>query len=274
MMPRLAKHLSFTSLIAFNSLIAASNIPLSEEKEIQSHFSELAKEPGAIVFTPPTGWFLADPKALPSNVKVMVVGKGNSEYPPSLNLTTEKFSGTLKQYLKIVKSINDSKGDEWKDLGTIRTEAGEGSLSQVDIKSKFGTERLMHVILEKNGTIYILTAAALKNEFPKYYKDFFSSMRSLRINKDNFELVKEAPRRNLLQKSTNDLKQAWAAYYQKFKQSPQENPIADLYEAAFKSEGFQSQYWIPYKNMLAKDYADMGNSWQKQILEQVHGELY
>lgn len=199
MIPKFAKHLTFVSLATFGSLTAALSIPIEDEKAIQSHFADLAKEPGSVIFTPPTGWFLADPNALPPNVKVMVVGKGNSEYPPSLNLTTEKYSGTLKQYLKIVKSINDSKGDEWKDLGTIRTEAGEGSLSQVDIKSKFGTERLMHVILQKEGTIYILTAAALKNEFPKYYKDFFNSMRSLRINKNNVDPIQQPAQKTDLQ---------------------------------------------------------------------------
>lgn len=175
------------SLLLLAPLTAATNIPLNEEKAIQEHFLELAQDPGAVIFTPPQGWYLADPKALPPSVKVMVVGKGTSEYPPSLNLSTEKFSGTLKHYLKIVKALNESKGDEWKDLGTIRTEAGDASLSQVDTKSKWGTERLMHVILEKNGTIYILTAAALKNEFPKYYKEFFNSMRSLQINRDAIE---------------------------------------------------------------------------------------
>lgn len=86
-----------------------------------------------------------------------------------------------------MKDINTNRGDDWKDLGTIRTEAGDASLSQVDTKSKWGIERLMHVILEKNGTIYILTAAALKNDFPKFYKEFFNSMRSLRFNAEVIE---------------------------------------------------------------------------------------
>ncbi len=174
-------------------LFAATNIPMAEEKVIQEHFAAIAQEPGAVMFTPPEGWLLADPKALPENVRVMVVGKGAKEYPPSMNLTIETFAGTLKQYLKIVKAINENKGDEWKDLGTIQTEAGEASLSQVDIKSNWGTERLMHVILLKNGTAYILTAAALKDEFPKFYKDFFNSMRSLRINKDDIGMAKVKP---------------------------------------------------------------------------------
>ncbi len=169
-------------LLSFSS--AATNMSPAEEKALQTSFSTLAKEPGAVLFTPPTGWVVADPKSLLPNVKIMVVGKGARDYPPSMNLTIERFSGTLKQYLRIVKVINENRGDEWKDLGLIRTEAGDASLSQVDTKSKWGTERLMHVILIKDQTVYILTAAALKEEFPKFYKEFFNSLRSLRINKE------------------------------------------------------------------------------------------
>lgn len=140
------------------------------------------QETDVAVFTPPPGWRLADSKALPPSVKIMVVGKGEHEFPPSMNLGTEKFDGNLKDYLKVIKAINDSQGASWKDLGLIRTEAGDASLSQLDTKTQWGDVRMMHVILIKNGTVYILTAAALQDEFPKFYKDFFSSMKSLRFN--------------------------------------------------------------------------------------------
>ncbi len=265
--------LSAAGLCFTFTLDGAVNIPPAEEKSIQESFAATVQEPGAVMFTPPEGWFLADPKALPPNVKVMVVGKGSKDYPPSMNLSIEKFSGTLKQYLKIVKAINENKGDEWKDLGSIRTEAGDASLSQVDTKSKWGTERLMHVIFLKNGTVYILTAAALKEEFPKFYKDFFNSMRSLRINKDLFEMVKEESRRNAIQKEINDLKNGWAVYYQKFKQQPQESTTQTIAKAAFQSDNFQAQYWTPFKTMLKRDYADMNEAWQRQILDKVQEEL-
>jgi|LakMenEpi03Aug12_release.lakeMendotaPanAssembly.Ray.scaffolds.fasta_scaffold01000_19 hypothetical protein len=260
--------------IFFSSLSAATNIPIQEEQAMQEHFSHLAHKPGAVVFTPPVGWFLADPKALPNNVKIMVVGKGAPGYPPSINLSTEKFSGGLKQYLKIVKNINEKNGDEWKDLGTIRTEAGNASLSQVDIQSKWGTERLMHVILEKNGMIYILTAAAMKSEFPKYYKDFFSSLRSLRINPDSIELVKDNTRRTALEKTIHDLKQDWIVYYQKYKQTAQNIPADQLSERAFNSENFQKPYWESFKSLLVKNYADMGIEWQTQLLKKTQEDLF
>jgi len=135
-----------------------------------------------VQFTPPEGWLMAKGETLPTNVQVMVVGKGGKEFPPSINLSTEEFGGSVKDYLKIVKSINEAHGAEWKDLGPIITEAGEGSLSQVDTQTEWGAVKMMHVILVRDGVTYILTAAALRDEFPKFYKDFFRSLRSLRFN--------------------------------------------------------------------------------------------
>jgi hypothetical protein len=161
----------------------SADFSIAEEKEVQKGFAELADAPGAVTFSPPEGWVVADPKQLPSNILVFVVGKSIHEYPPSLNLAYDKFSGTLKQYLqKIVKPSNQRQGAEWKDLGTIRTAAGEASLSQVDTKTKWGLERQMQVIFVRNGITYILTAAALKEDFPKFYNDFFKSFRSIKIN--------------------------------------------------------------------------------------------
>lgn len=134
-----------------------------------------------VTFTPPSGWQMADSEKLLPSVKMMVVGKGLHEFPPSINLSVETFPGTLSQYLKRVKEINQSVGAEWKDLGKILTKAGEASYSQVDRKTQWGEVRMMHVILNKDGMIYVMTAAALKDEFSRYYKAFFDSMSSLNL---------------------------------------------------------------------------------------------
>lgn len=176
------KHILTTAFSLTIPFSLIGDLSVAEEKELQETFKTVSQQPGAIMFTPPEGWFLADPKSLPSNIKIMVVGKGASESPPSLNLAYENFSGSLKEYLRIVDTINKKKGAVWKDLGKIQTQAGEASLSQVDLKTQWGMERQMHVILLKDGIIYILTAAALKDEFPKFYKDFFTAMRSLKVN--------------------------------------------------------------------------------------------
>jgi hypothetical protein len=132
-------------------------------------------------FTPPEGWRVADSTSLPKSVRIMVVGKGNHPFPPSINLGTEEYKGSLKEYLRIVKAINDAEGSEWTELGPIQTQAGTASLSQVNTTTEWGAVKMMHVILLKEGTVYILTAAAREEEFTQFYPDFFKAMRSLRI---------------------------------------------------------------------------------------------
>jgi hypothetical protein len=132
-------------------------------------------------FTPPEGWRYGEIPSSHPNVHLSVVGKSSQGFPPSLHLASEKYEGTLKDYLKLVKSINDAQGDEWKDLGTLQTQAGPASLSQLDMKSQWGDIKMLHVILLRKGTVYILTASAHKQEFPQFYKDFFKAMRSLSI---------------------------------------------------------------------------------------------
>lgn len=133
-------------------------------------------------FTPPPGWYFADSSKLPKHVKVMVVGQGKHEMPPSMNLGYEEFSGTLKDYLKIMKEINVSQGDPWKDLGTFQTTAGPGSLSQVEMRTEWGVLKQMHLVYLHEGVIYILTAAALKEEFAQFYPVFFQALRSFRVD--------------------------------------------------------------------------------------------
>ena len=235
--------------------------------------ASLVNEPGAVMFTPPKGWRYADNDQLPKSVKVMVVGKGQHEYPPTINLGTERYTGTLKQYLKIVKEINDSQGAEWKNLGSIRTQAGNGSLSQVDAKTEWGNVRMMHVILIKNGIVYIMTAAAFKDEFPKFYKDFFNAMRSLRINKDAFEMVSNPAKRAMLEKEAAEIKKGWNELYAKQRKNSPEMPEEALSSQVFASEEFQKKYWEPFKALLEKDFNDMGASWQGFALDRVQKEL-
>lgn len=233
-----------------------------------SERTELAlDQPGAVYFTPPEGWRIAEADQLPSNVKVMVVGKGAHAFSPSLNLTVEPYKGTLKQYLKIVKAINDSKGASWQDLGTIRTQAGNANLSQVDTKTQWGETRMMHVILLKNSHVYILTAAALKEEFPSFYKEFFSSLRSLHINKNVYEMVSNPKKRANLEKHVGALKEAWAL-------QPSAPALTDgSREDLFQSANFQQIHWIPFLNALENDYKEMSPIWREQLIAQIHSEL-
>ena len=126
-----------------------------------------------------------NPKSCRVPVKVMVVGKGAHLFPPSINLGTEQYAGSLREYLKRVKEINKAQGNAWQDLGIIETSAGIGNLSQVDRKTEWGEVRMMHLILNKEGMIYILNAAALKEEFPRFYTDFFNAFQSLHFTESS-----------------------------------------------------------------------------------------
>lgn len=133
-------------------------------------------------FTPPKDWKLADKSALSPHIKILTVGpKIQNEMPPTMNLMIEPYSGTLKSYLQNVKKINAAHGDSWKDLGSLKTDAGQASLSQVEIRSQWGGEKLMHAIIVRNGYAYVLTATAAKDEFGQFYQTFYQALRSLQI---------------------------------------------------------------------------------------------
>lgn len=170
--------------LCFGSLIA-NDVPLSDPplKSAEETVVERFQDPEGISFTPPADWQFADPKELPSHVKVMAVGKGKGEYPPSINLGYDTFDGSLKDYLKMIKRLNKEEGAETKDLGKVKTHAGSAALIQVDGKTKWGPERQLQAILIYNGKAWILTCSALKKEFSNHYKTFFDAIRSLKVNK-------------------------------------------------------------------------------------------
>lgn len=132
-------------------------------------------------FEPPPHWKMAETATLPPHVKLLIVGEGSYPMPPSMNLGYESFDGSLEDYLAIVKAINKKKGDPWIDLGTIQTQSGPASLSQLTMRTEWGTMRQMHVILVKDHVAYILTASALQQEFSRFYPQFFAALRSLKV---------------------------------------------------------------------------------------------
>lgn len=169
------RHLLFSLWI----MLVAGNIPLlldaTSSPPLNSSFQKTA------IFTPPPGWRLAEPHQLSGYLRALAIGKGPSSFPPTLSLTSEPYQGSLSQFIAITKQMDLSHGDQWQEIGPIQTQAGVGRLLQVDGKTQWGIVRRMHVILLAEGTIYILTAHALKDEFSRFYKDFFQSLRSLRL---------------------------------------------------------------------------------------------
>jgi hypothetical protein len=261
-------------LLILNNLSSAeqANDPIPETSEIQTHYTKAMEDPDALIFTPPEGWVVVDPKVLSPRIKLMVIGKSQKDYPPSINLGIEPYPGTIKEYLKIIKQINESQGSQWKDLGMIKTQAGNASLSQVDMTSEWGNVRLMHVIIIRNGTLYILTAGALKEEFPQFYKQFFHSMTSLRFNKDIYEMVESPKKRNELIKNIQTLKDQWATWIAKQNKDPVMTSET-FNETAFQNSDFQQNSWVPFKDMLKRDFSDMNPAWTDRLLDKIENEL-
>ncbi len=265
--------LSLTHTILLTPFVKTEAAQEETKPASSKPLGENSKAPAIVQFTPPQGWVAADSASLPPTVKAMVIGKGKGNFPPSINLGMEPYNGTVKQYLKIIKAINDSQGSQWKDLGTIRTSAGEASLSQVDTQTEWGDVRMMHVIIKKDGNIYILTAAAKKDEFASYYKTFFDSMRSLRFIENPQDSLTDKGQKETLAFKINQIK---TAFNQEVSNSKNESNILNNSEiklTVFKSESFQKKQWQPFVQALNKDYSQMGQEWKTLLLENLQTEL-
>ena len=259
----------FFSFPLFLSAVSSSLPPsLPTQQLAEKQTQQLA------YFSPPPGWKLADPKTLPKSVKIMVIGESISHFPPSMNLSLEPYKGSLKQYLKLIKNMDEARGNEWKDLGPIRTEAGMGNLSQVDEPSQWGIKRLMRVILLKNNTVYILTASALKDDFPHFYDQFFTALRSLKIATDALEMISNPQQRSQLRLASQKLKTDWQLLLKRQHEKEPELPLNQLKEKTFQGNEFQQTYWVPFQNMIQQKSADLGSEWQSLFLEKMKDDLY
>lgn len=255
--------------------ISATAADTQQEIKVDTTPLFISTETNAILIDIPSNWSLPNASVkLPPHVLLLTVGQGQHPFPPSLNVAAQPYKGTIKQYLKNVKAINEARGDEWKDLGNIRTESGSASLSQVNSKSEWGETRSMHVILLKNEQIYILTASALKDEFPKFYKEFFASMRSIRIGKDASDLLESAPRKTQLIAAIQNVQQQWQTEITQQQKTNPETSLDAIKEQVFNNEEFKTKTWLPFKEVITQKFADMGAGWQNFIFEKTENDLF
>ena len=236
--------------------------PLQAETKLQQIYNEAMEEPESLIFIPPAGWLAADPAILPSSVKAMVIGKSEKGYPPSINIGLEPFEGSLKSYLKNIKMINEAQNAVWKDMGQISTESGQASLSSVDMATEWGDVKLLHAIIVKYGTAYIMTCASLKEEFSQNSKDFFQAMRSMKVNKDVYEMVGHPEMRAKLTNHVQKLKKEWGRITLE-----SEDKLS-----CFNSEEFQKS-WQPFTENLAQNFASLGDKWKDAMMAKAKREL-
>lgn len=137
---------------------------------------------GEASFEPPEGWKKMDAKNLSPTVKMGFHTKSKKGLPPSLNLAVESVNVSIADYLKAVKNIYEKgKQCRWRDIGTIKTRAGEARLTEVDIQGKLGSVRLLQMIFLQDGHAYVVTGTALKEEFSGLYTTFQSAFQSFEL---------------------------------------------------------------------------------------------
>jgi hypothetical protein len=163
-------------------------------------------------FIPPQGWDIADPSKLSPRVKIAFVGKSTKGLLPSCNLATEKVSISLKDYLAAVKKIHEADPNtKWRDLGAFQTPLGQGKLTEVETKIGAGLARRMQLIVIYEGTAYILTVGALKEEFSKHYQTFEEVLRSLTVTSDLASVVAKEKQTQL----KPQMQESWESFQQR-----------------------------------------------------------
>jgi hypothetical protein len=209
-----------------------------------------AEEASFCFFLPPQGWEITDPTTLSPRVKIAFVKPKNQGFFPSMNLSVEKTSVSLSEYLKAVKAIHEQdRNNHWRALGKVHTATGLAQLTEIDTTSEWGPVRMLQLILLKEGHAYVLTAAALKKEFSKFYKEIQTAFRSLTLTTNLLSCIP------LLEKQEG-LKQKQESLF-----------------GVAKEEHFQEKYWPSFQQEVLTQFAEMGAYWQVLLLKQTQEEL-
>lgn len=245
------------------------------DREAQ-RFHDLSKEPASCSFTPPQGWSFEKTNELPPEIKALVKGQGKHELAPSLNLSAEETDLDLNSYLRVIKSIHEASPDtEWRRLGTLQTTAGPATLTQIDSKTAWGDIRMMQSIIVRNKMAYIVTATALQEEFPHFYKEFFQAIQSITIKQKDFADVSNPQKREILKREYESLKRAWSKTFHEMA-GEEQNQIFSSYalaEVSFEDENFQERHWEPFQAFLREEFNDLGAEWRNDLLEKTRENL-
>lgn len=197
-------------------------------------------------FIPPKGWEIADPKMLAPSVDICFLGKSSKGLAPTINLATEVVDVSLDAYIEEVRKIHSADPNcRWRDLGKFTARIGNGRLMELETPTEFGAARMVQLVVIKENVAYILTAAALKEEFSKYYKTFDAALRSLQSSSN---LVEAYP--------SKELKILIDALLQKKESSLEFEAI-----------------WKPFENKIINDFTEMGPYWQILLLSEIRTQL-
>jgi hypothetical protein len=234
------------------------------------------EEPGACYFIPPANWGLVDPKHLLDDVKIMVKGqpKSANHIPPSINLALEETQLSLNEYLTLVEQSNQvNDGRKWAMLGTIKTNAGNMALTQLDLQTKWGEVRMIQGIIVKNKKAFVVTATAQLCEFSQFYQEFQKALESFTINKDLWQMIQDKEQRKELKMIVKKVKLQWLNEFATSKNLYSELCEKDVAIKTFKDASFQETVWQPFQSNLANSYPFMSSRWHMKFLEMIKDEL-
>ncbi len=204
-------------------------------------------------FSPPPGWEFALPKNLSPHIQVGFIGKGSSDFRPSINLALEEVDVSLKEYVKSVKKIHLSQPNTtWRDLGKFKQIAGEGRLTEISSRSGLGEVKMLQAIFIKDHKAYILTAAVEKKDYPNFYPAILQSLQSLTLSSD---LIAALPR--------EELRQRFSHLYSSLTQEPEE----DL-------ENWKKTKWEELQKIVLEECPEMGGHWQFLALKEGYTKIY
>ncbi|MGD0664649.1 MAG: hypothetical protein ABSA17_02825 [Rhabdochlamydiaceae bacterium] len=249
-------------------------------------------------FIPPKNWEIANPEILAPRVHICFLGKSSKGLAPSINLASEKVDISLDAYIEEVRKIHAADpNSRWRDLGKYKTLLGEGRLTELETHAETGIVRMVQLIVIKDHVAYILTAGALKEEFPKYYKLFDQTLRSLQSSKDLIESYSSKESRQKLSKLVQNVEQQFkAAKFTQpdiasvFKKELNQHPPASFLsraiktldkqfktavkdDDAFNSKDFQESAWQPFEKKVINDFTEMGPYWQILLLQDIQVKL-
>jgi len=206
------------------------------------------------LFTPPQGWELSDPRNPALQVQIAFLKNTGKGFCPSINLAVEKTNVSMTEYLKAVKAIHEQdRNQRFRLLGKVRTKAGLGQLIEIDAPSEWGPVRILQLLFVKEGHAYILTAAALKEEFANYYKEIQEAFRSLTLTPDLLSTIPQLERRESLKNKQHELLEVWQQTVQK--------------------ESQRDKQWQKFQQTILDDFQDMGAFWQILVLKNTQEQL-
>ncbi|MBU6383405.1 MAG: hypothetical protein KGQ49_04475 [Verrucomicrobia bacterium] len=187
------------------------------------------------LFTPPSGWEIAQTKQASPYVKIGFLGKGSGEFRPSINLAVEgEVDLSLKEYVKVVKELQMAEaGTQLRDLGTFPMQCGKGRLLEITNPSPWGDIKVLQALYVQDKQAYILTAAVLREDFLNMQKEIVTALGTLTFTDDLFLQIEDVQKRK-----------DFAAYFAQLGGSAQRDVEWDTFQKKLSQFAHLGSYWV------------------------------